>query len=669
MSPPQITPTAHPTSVSIPTDATYRVSKNVTVSSNSTVGMVSTVPLLIKSAITSNSLTIKDATTGSYNLNVDNLGNFNTLGAVAIGKSLTSNSIFVADSNNNQNFTVSDAGVMTLASDATISGKMTIAKDTRISGQMDIAGETRINTNKIVLGNSGEITAKGDLQIGDFFKVSSDTGAITVSHSSGDLNIGQYFRVHAATGAVHSSNTMHADGNLTIGDYFSVESSSGNFTTSGTVTSGSITVTGDIASSNSISTQGVIANDHLTVSVNGGTKFNVDNTGVTTIKGDVNVNGSNLHIHAADGHVETGFSAYDVPDSVTDMSTTSLNQTQPSTTCTTSQYLSTQQYVDDQIWAVKKRVHDILGTDETTIASFNHVYELVAKIEGTPAADVVGGLVDQYSEVKVSVSDVIARSYNIVPVNCSSTVFADECPPLPTPATVSNLATGKVLFNDGWYIKNYAPGNKANWYMPANGSAMKLSDIKNLYLNVFAVSDVSLPFITVYTRPTGTNDLVPGFCHARINYLFASSTTSLTSRKAYCLYTNESPVHIYNENPLKVSQISTLTAANASSTGGDGSVGNSIDTRSTGVTMDDIVGVFCINTDSKTSANNVEFVLNGFNVELVSGTTKHVFSSASAMTNYMTYKSFGLHHDLSKPTAKAVAHFDTFDGVINAAQQ
>jgi hypothetical protein len=626
MAPPTIAVLSHPTSVSIPSDATYHLSKNLTITS-STAGIVSTVPLQVKSIFTAHGITVHDFYTNAKSLSIDHLGNLNTLGAVAVGGSMTSNSLFVTDSSNAQNFSVSDAGVMTLASNATINGNchvkgtMTIDQATTIKGETDITGTTRINTDKIILENAGAITAKGDLKIGDYFIVDASTGAMTV------------------TGAVTASNTMAVTNNLTVGSNFTVTALSGHI------------------EANSISTTEVTANDHLTVKDI--TTFHVDNAGVTTIKGDVNVNGTKVNIVANDGYVKTAFTAYAVPDSVTDITTTSLNTTQPSTTCTTSQYLSTQQYVDDQVWAVKKRVHDILGTDEATIASFNHVYELVTKIEGTTAAITLDGLVDQYSEVKVSVSDVIARAYNVVPVNCSGLVFADACPPLPAPATASIIGGG---LKDGWYFKNYAAGNKVNWYMPSNGSEMKLRDIKNLYMNIFAVSDVSLPIISVYTKSTGTNDLLSGSIHARIDYLFAPSTTSVVSRKAYCLYTNESPVNIYNETPFKVSNIRTVTHA-------ADTLGQSINTTVTGVSMDELVQYFMINTDSNAAVNNVDFVLSGFNVELVSGTTKHVYSSSSAMTNYMTYKLLGLHQDLSSPSATATAYLDIFDGVIRENQQ
>jgi hypothetical protein len=69
-----------------------------------------------------------------------------------------------------------------------------------------------------------------------------------------------------------------------------------------------------------------------------------------------------------------------------------------------------------------------------------------------------------------------------------------------------NLAAG----HQGWYYKNDGPPSKINWYPVSNvvgaGPALRfkatVADINELAFSVTMFSKISLPFITVYTKPT-----------------------------------------------------------------------------------------------------------------------------------------------------------------------
>jgi hypothetical protein len=83
-------------------------------------------------------------------------------------------------------------------------------------------------------------------------------------------------------------------------------------------------------------------------------------------------------------------------------------------------------------------------------------------------------------------------------------------------AQATKIPSGLGYFNNGWYYKNNttadvsAPGvtpsynlRKINWYMPPSTGA-KVSDLKYIYMTGQILSNKSLPFITLYTKPFST---------------------------------------------------------------------------------------------------------------------------------------------------------------------
>jgi len=83
----------------------------------------------------------------------------------------------------------------------------------------------------------------------------------------------------------------------------------------------------------------------------------------------------------------------------------------------------------------------------------------------------------------------------------------------PAPPTNTLLQTYQYY---GWYFINSAIGRKIDWYF-APDYAMTVADVKGLYMNYFNITTTTndnLPFISIYTKPTGTNDVIPGFAHS-----------------------------------------------------------------------------------------------------------------------------------------------------------
>ena len=114
-------------------------------------------------------------------------------------------------------------------------------------------------------------------------------------------------------------------------------------------------------------------------------------------------------------------------------------------------------------------------------------------------------------------------------------VYADGQPGVKDPS---------VLIRDGWYFKNSIAGQKINWYYfdgTTQGTAT-LGDFKSSYavMTFDAVSSAAAPIIAIYTFPTGTGDVIPGFAHSRIIYDGVMTPTP-TAGKQYLVYAGENP--------------------------------------------------------------------------------------------------------------------------------
>jgi hypothetical protein len=114
-------------------------------------------------------------------------------------------------------------------------------------------------------------------------------------------------------------------------------------------------------------------------------------------------------------------------------------------------------------------------------------------------------------------------------------VYADGEPGVKDPS---------ALIRDGWYFKNSVAGQKINWYYydGINQGTCTLGDFKSAYavMTFDAVSGGASPIIAIYTFPTGTGDVIPGFAHSRIVYDGPMTPTPVVG-KQYLVYAGENP--------------------------------------------------------------------------------------------------------------------------------
>jgi hypothetical protein len=89
----------------------------------------------------------------------------------------------------------------------------------------------------------------------------------------------------------------------------------------------------------------------------------------------------------------------------------------------------------------------------------------------------------------------------------------------PPVAPTQTLITSYQYY--GWYFINSVALRKIDWFF-APDYEMTVADVKGLYLNYFNVTTTTnddLPFISIYTKPTGVNDAIPGFAHSVATYI------------------------------------------------------------------------------------------------------------------------------------------------------
>ena len=589
-------------------------------------------------------------------------------------KVVTDGSLTINDSTTTAKFTVnSTSGNVAAAGEVSVTGDLKIntnkftvtasSGDVYTVGKITASDNLTINTDKFkVTASSGAVAAAGDFAIAtDKFKVTASSGAVA---AAGDLAINtDKFKVTASSGAVAAA------GDFAIAtDKFKVTASSGNVTAAGSLSAASATVTGSLSGA-SASVTGSLSATSLAISTD---KFIVDSTGdlkINTNKftvssagavvaagavsaaGDLKIATDKFIVSSTDGKVTSAipYASYTPAACATNTTTTSASGAEPVLTSATSAYLTTQEYVDKQLWNQTKRINTILGSDESVVTSFNNVYKLVTQFAGESGTvatlnNITGKydtLVDRAAEIVTSVSDVVSQAYNTVLMNCTPSVWRDECGPVPIPAIISAKTT-----DDGWYFKNFAAAEKVNWYVPLNGTVMTVGDIKNLYMNIFAVSNVDFPFITIYTKPKPADHALysknyASWAGAKITYVYSVASPTSIANESYCLYTNKSPMNVYGKTCLSPSDVATANKDNRhNGTEGALSTTSPKSYDSTLVSTTDEILYIAVHSKSVSLVNQTEFILNSLNVCLKTGTTNFAFSNAGVLSSYFYAKHF-----------------------------
>jgi hypothetical protein len=208
-----------------------------------------------------------------------------------------------------------------------------------------------------------------------------------------------------------------------------------------------------------------------------------------------------------------------------------------------------------------------------------------------------------------TLSTLAIKQTNVLQVYNSPAIYADGRPPIAVPSVSSNQ-----FAQFGWYFKNsFASNNKINWYQPpANG--MKVSDVIGLYLRFFncgTTSNDNTPFLTIYTKPTGSGDFFPGFARSIMTYIFSQSVNPVVNT-SYTMFEN-----VTGTCPNPSSYASTLVGMEQSP------VNNP---RGPYLPTEEILA-FVIGTNSASAFNSVEFIAQKLGVMTATGTQELLYQT------------------------------------------
>jgi hypothetical protein len=229
----------------------------------------------------------------------------------------------------------------------------------------------------------------------------------------------------------------------------------------------------------------------------------------------------------------------------------------------------------------------------------------------------------------------------------AASYFTNPIYPAPLELCNYNVLTNPANF-DGWRMKNTVAGTKFHMYVPAGG--LKVGDVKAMYLELCAVSVMSMPFFTIYTVPKGDgNDYDPPgpenpWYRSKMTYIRNSSDT-LVGNTNYNMVANLKNVTVFN-NSKYFTQHNTILDTFSSA-----GLANVNDT-------DDILA-FAISSDSSAAVGNVECIIGKFKVQLESGVCEFVFNNSEVFDNYMKERNSQLWNRLYGTSATADPYLDT----------
>jgi hypothetical protein len=192
----------------------------------------------------------------------------------------------------------------------------------------------------------------------------------------------------------------------------------------------------------------------------------------------------------------------------------------------------------------------------------------------------------------------------------TSGVVGGQAYPAVMPDTVRGLAY------DGWYYKKVANdtvNRKINWYVGSDTN-MLVSDLKQIYFETHLINKTGLPFITVYTKPTGTGDAASWFKSARTFELINPSLVStLTNNTPYCFHykfdSNASDPFSYNHSNKLMSPSDVVANIR----------GSFLPTEQ--------VLFFSFGTNSGAAIGDVEFICRSISMQSSKGTVNHLLSN------------------------------------------
>jgi hypothetical protein len=214
---------------------------------------------------------------------------------------------------------------------------------------------------------------------------------------------------------------------------------------------------------------------------------------------------------------------------------------------------------------------------------------------------------------------------------------------------------------DGWRMKNSVTGKKFTLYIPVGSPPgvspgtplvpnptepdyiaainslrpylLKVGDVKAMYLELCAISVVSMPFITIYTLPKFDGK----------DHIDESGSSWFRSAKTFVTGTGLVPYSNYN---MVVNLKNVDTYDSPYFTRHDTNTVSSSSRNLLNMSDNDEIMYITIGSDSGSSVGNVECIIGKFKLQLESGINEFVFSNTIVFAEYMKQKQIQLWRSL-----------------------
>jgi hypothetical protein len=167
---------------------------------------------------------------------------------------------------------------------------------------------------------------------------------------------------------------------------------------------------------------------------------------------------------------------------------------------------------------------------------------------------------------------------------------------------------------DGWYYKkvlNDSVNNKINWYLAPDVS-MKISDLYQLFFELYLMNITSTPFITVYTKKDALTANGGSWYKSKRTFEMLDKT-NLVAGSNYCCY-----MKFNSQTPSPVSYSHSVRALTFSDV-----VANTVGVFD----ASEEIMFFAFGTDSNSAVGNVEFICKSVCVQSAKGAQNFLFSN------------------------------------------
>lgn len=163
-----------------------------------------------------------------------------------------------------------------------------------------------------------------------------------------------------------------------------------------------------------------------------------------------------------------------------------------------------------KVSTVRSEIDAAVQVEQTARVQQDGVLQSSIDAETSARQDADAALEDRISPIEYR-----SQFNNIYAYEDNAAVYADGAAPIADPS---------LLRRDGWYFTNIVAGSKINWYFfdgnPLSATYQGQITLENFsaYAVVTLDSLASSPIIGIYTLPTGSGDVLPGFAHSRLAY-------------------------------------------------------------------------------------------------------------------------------------------------------